>query len=80
MQRGIVMGPIVSTKRLWDGPRGALLEIQLAPEYGGGMLVAFDALGCGTGERVLVTTGSAAAAWFPGQSPPIDALIIGSIN
>jgi ethanolamine utilization protein EutN len=29
---------------------------------------------------VLVATGSVAAAWFPGKAPPIDALIIGSID
>ncbi len=32
------------------------------------------------GERVLVVQGSVAAAWFPGKAPPIDALIIGSID
>jgi ethanolamine utilization protein EutN len=29
---------------------------------------------------VLVVQGSVAAAWFPGQPPPVDALIIGSID
>jgi len=37
-------------------------------------------LGSGVGERVLVTQGSVAAAWFPGKPPPVDALIIGSID
>ena len=32
------------------------------------------------GERVLVATGSVAAGWFKGKAPPIDALIIGSID
>jgi ethanolamine utilization protein EutN len=32
------------------------------------------------GERVLVAQGSVAAAWFPGRPPPVDALIIGSID
>jgi ethanolamine utilization protein EutN len=43
-------------------------------------LVAFDVLGSGIGEIVLVSTGSVAASWFPGTTPPIDALIIGSID
>ena len=43
-------------------------------------LIAFDVLGSGVGESVLVATGSVAAAWFPGTAPPIDALIIGSID
>jgi ethanolamine utilization protein EutN len=29
---------------------------------------------------VLVAQGSVAAAWFAGQAPPVDALIIGSID
>jgi ethanolamine utilization protein EutN len=37
-------------------------------------------LGSGVGERVLVAQGSVAAAWFPGKPPPIDALIIGSVD
>ena len=37
-------------------------------------------VGSGVGEAVLVTTGSVAAAWLPGDTPPIDALIIGSID
>jgi ethanolamine utilization protein EutN len=37
-------------------------------------------LGSGVGERVLIAQGSVAAAWFPGKPPPLDALIIGSID
>jgi microcompartment protein CcmK/EutM len=29
---------------------------------------------------VLIVQGSVAAAWFPGKPPPLDALIIGSID
>ena len=47
---------------------------------GGGRLVAFDVLGSGVGERVLVATGSVASGWFGDDHPPIDALIIGSID
>jgi ethanolamine utilization protein EutN len=46
----------------------------------GQRLIAFDVLGSGVGERVLVTQGSVAAAWFAGKPPPVDALIIGSID
>ncbi|MGO8917892.1 MAG: EutN/CcmL family microcompartment protein [Stellaceae bacterium] len=42
-------------------------------------LIAFDTLGCGEGEPVLVATGSAATAWFAGKPPPVDALIIASL-
>jgi ethanolamine utilization protein EutN len=47
---------------------------------GGGRVVAFDVLGSGVGERVLVATGSVASSWLGDGHPPIDALIIGSID
>jgi len=46
----------------------------------GGRLVAFDVLGSGVGEHVLVATGSVASGWFGEEHPPIDALVIGSID
>lgn len=79
MQRALVIGNVWSTKRLKEIPSGAMLEIEIE-DGKGTRLVAFDVLGCGVGERVLVATGSVAAAWFPGKAPPIDALIIGSID
>jgi len=79
MLRATVIGNVWSTKRLKEVPSGALLEIELE-DGKGTRLVAFDILGCGVGERVLVSTGSVAAAWFQGKPPPLDALIIGSID
>ena len=77
MQRAVVTGNIWSTKRIDGLPNGAFLEVEIE---GGGHLVAFDVLGSGTGEQVLIAQGSVAAAWFPGTPPPVDALIIGSID
>ena len=37
-------------------------------------------LGSGVGERVLVATGSVASAYFGPEHPPLDALIIGSLD
>ena len=68
-------GPRGGSKEI---PNGAFLEVEL--EGSGSRLVAFDVLGSGVGERVLVAQGSVAAAWFPGMAPPIDALIVGSID
>jgi ethanolamine utilization protein EutN len=73
-----VVGNIWATKRLKEIPHGAFLEVEL--ESSGARLVAFDVLGSGVGERVLVAQGSVAAAWFPGKAPPIDALIVGSVD
>ena len=77
MLKGTVKGSVWSTKRVDDVPHGAFLEVELE---GGGSLVAFDILGSGVGERVLVATGSVAASRFAPAHPPIDALIIGLID
>ena len=73
-----VAGRIWSTKRLAELPPGSILEVVVADSSS--KLLAFDPLGCGDGERVIVATGSVAAAWFPGKAPPIDALIIGIVD
>ena len=73
-----VIGNVWATRRLAGLPSGAFLEVEA--EGSGQRLIAFDVLGTGVGERVLVTQGSVAAAWFAGKPPPVDALIIGSID
>lgn len=86
MRIGKVVRPVLASKRLWDTPSGALLVVELDPPPALGkkppaeQLVALDTLGCGNGERVLVATGSAVAAWFAGKPSPIDALIIASLG
>ncbi|MBB3773755.1 ethanolamine utilization protein EutN [Angulomicrobium tetraedrale] len=77
MLKATIVGSVWSTKRLDDVPPGSILEVEVDA---GARLLAFDPLGCGAGERVIIATGSVAAAWFKGPSPPIDALIIGSID
>jgi ethanolamine utilization protein EutN len=78
MVTATVVGNVWSTRRLDEIPKGAFLEVEA--EGSGQRFVAFDVLGSGIGERVLVAQGSVAAAWFPGKPPPIDALIVGSID
>jgi ethanolamine utilization protein EutN len=77
MLKGTVKGSVWSTKRVDDVPNGAFLEVELEA---GGSLVAFDILGSGVGEQVLVATGSVAASRFAPAHPPIDALIVGIID
>jgi ethanolamine utilization protein EutN len=77
MLKATVIGNVWATRRLDEIPNGAFLEVEVD---GGSRLIAFDVLGSGLGEQVLVATGSVAASWFPGTTPPIDALIIGSID
>ena len=78
MLTATVIGNVWATRRLKELPNGAFLEVEA--EGTGQRLIAFDVLGSGIGERVLVAQGSVAAAWFPGKPPPVDALIIGSID
>lgn len=77
MLKATVTGAVWATRRLSDLPAGAMLEVESDE---GARLVAFDVLGSGIGERVLVVTGSVASGWFGPQHPPLDALIIGSLD
>jgi ethanolamine utilization protein EutN len=78
MIRGTVTGQVWSTRRVDGVPPGAFLEVEV--DGVGSRLIAFDVLGSGVGEQVLVAQGSVAAGWFTGTPPPVDALIIGSID
>jgi ethanolamine utilization protein EutN len=77
MLRATVTGSVWATRRVESIPRGAFLEVE---GDDGARLIAFDVLGSGVGERVLVATGSVASGWFAPEHPPIDALIIGSLD
>ena len=77
MLRATVKGSVWATRRVDGLPSGALLEIEADD---GARLIAFDVLGSGVGERVLVATGSVASAYFAPEHPPLDALIIGSLD
>jgi ethanolamine utilization protein EutN len=80
MKTGIVVGKVWATKRLSELPGGALLEIAGEEDEDGERLVAFDPLGAGIGERVLVTQGSVAKAWFKDGNNVVDALVIGILD
>ena len=80
MKTGIVIGKVWATKRLDELPNGALLEIGLEEEGPGERIIAYDPLGAGDGERVLVTTGSVARGWFKDGKAVVDALIIGILD
>jgi ethanolamine utilization protein EutN len=77
MLRATVTGSVWATRRLETLPNGALLEVRTDD---GSTLIAFDVLGSGVGERVLVATGSVASGYFGPDHPPLDALIIGSLD
>ncbi|MDV3128541.1 EutN/CcmL family microcompartment protein [Mycobacterium sp. 21AC1] len=78
MIAAVVTGNVWSTRRIDGIPAGAFLEVEV--DGTGSTMVAFDVLGTGVGEHVLIAQGSVAANWFTGTPPPVDALIIGSID
>ena len=78
MIRATVTGTVWATRRLNEIPNGAFLEVRAADSAN--TFVAFDVLGSGVGEEVLVVQGSVASAWFGQTHPPVDALIIGSVD
>jgi ethanolamine utilization protein EutN len=69
MLTATVIGNVWATRRLDGLPNGAFLEVEA--EGSGQRLIAFDVLGSGPGERVLVVQGSVAAAWFTGKAPAL---------
>ena len=77
MLRATVTGSVWATRRLEALPSGALLEVRTDD---GTTLIAFDVLGTGVGERVLIATGSVASGYFGPEHPPLDALIIGALD
>ena len=78
MLRATVTGSVWATRRVDALPSGALLEVR---SDDGATLIAFDVLGSGVGERVLVATGSVASGYFGREHhPPLDALIIGILD
>ena len=58
MLKATVTGRIWSTKKLGELPAGTLLEVTI--DESSSKLLAFDPLGCGEGEKVIVATGSVA--------------------
>ena len=80
MKTGTVIGKVWATKRLDELPGGALLEVEMEEDGPGERVIAFDPLGAGAGERVLVTTGSVARGWFKDSKAVVDALIIGILD
>lgn len=81
MKVGTVMGKIWATRRLDELPKGALLEIDLI-ERGkvSERILAYDPLGAGAGEQVVVTQGSVAKGWFKSGEAVVDALVIGIVD
>lgn len=78
-----VMGSAVSTAKDSSLVGHKLLLVRETDAAGtpiGGVFVAVDGAGAGTGELVLVATGSAARNTEKSRDKPIDALVVGVLD
>ncbi len=75
---GRVVGRVWAVKKLAGLPPGTLSEIELDSKER--HIVAFDSLGCGEGERVLILSGSIAARALGQETALVDAVVIASLE
>lgn len=84
MQIAEVVGTVVSTQknRRLDGAKLLLVQpLALEGTPRGTVLLAIDAVGAGTGERVLVVIeGKAAGDALGRKAAPVDAAIVGIVD
>ena len=78
MRVGKIVGRVWSTRKIEQLPVGALKRVEL--ESGAGSIIAFDSLDCGEDEEVLVVTGAPAIEFFQDRRPPVDAVIVASLD
>ena len=84
MKLGIVSAQIISTeknKRLETYPLFIVDVVDLEGEKTGEEIVAFDTVGVGIGEKVIVTIeGDAAVQLIKYKDAPVDAVIVGKVD
>ncbi|NOZ00418.1 MAG: EutN/CcmL family microcompartment protein [Deltaproteobacteria bacterium] len=83
MLMGKVVGTVVSTRK--DEHLGGLRFLVVRELDGelketGGMVVAVDSVGAGTGEVVLYAQGSAARQTYLSHERPVDAIIMAIVD
>ncbi len=82
MVMGKVVGRIVSTKKQESLVGYTILEVQLVENQKetDKFMVAFDSVGAGIGELVLITTGSGARFATHNPNAPVDAVVVGIVD
>ena len=82
MVMGKVVGRIVSTKKQESLVGYTILEVQLVENQKetDKYIVAFDSVGAGIGELVLVATGSSARLAVSNHNAPVDAVVVGIVD
>lgn len=82
MQKGIVIGNVVSTRKEDTLVGYKFLEVRIiennreTDKY----LIAVDTVGAGIGETVLLTTGSGARLALRSPDAPVDAAVVGIVD
>ena len=79
----MVVGNVWATRKedSLNGQKFMVVQrVPLGKEDSAESFVAVDCVGAGIGEKVLVTTGSAARKAFSNDSIPVDAAIVGIID
>lgn len=83
MNLAIVAGSVVGGQRADSLPEGAYLLVDRCDPAGrrkGDYLVAFDLLGAGPGEMVMLAQGSSCRWTKPTEDRPIDTLVVGIVD
>ena len=83
MQLGKVVGTVVSSQKDEKLKSLALFIVQYIDTFGkatGNLVVAADSVGVGTGEVVLVASGSSARQTDITQGKPVDAVIMAIVD
>ena len=78
-----VAGKVVCTIKLPSLGAGSLIFVK--PIGSGGLeqkelMVAYDSIGCGEGDIILVTSGSSARFAHSSQDAPIDLAVVGIVD
>ncbi|MBO5788503.1 MAG: EutN/CcmL family microcompartment protein [Clostridia bacterium] len=82
MQKGIIVGTLVSTRKQEALVGSKFMEVQLiknnqpTKEF----IIAVDSVGAGIGETVLLTMGSSARMALQNHNAPVDAVIVGIVD
>lgn len=74
---GEVVGNVWATKK-YDGLEGQ--KFLIVKTEAGERIVAFDSVGAGIGEKVIIAVGGAARNIFNMKDKPVDSAIIGIID
>lgn len=83
MLLGKIVGTVVSTQKdeKLEGLKFHVVKnVDFDGKFTGGFVVAVDAVGAGTGEVVLVASGSAARQTDITQARPVDAVIMAIVD